>query len=68
MCARRRREGQKSRSQERIAARKEAMSKIGGRNDAKLFAGVFALFFLPPAAILLWAFSSGYLDKLANSY
>jgi hypothetical protein len=34
------------------------------RNDGPFFAGVAALFVLPPAIILLYAFASGYIDQL----
>eukprot|EP01025_Chloroclados_australasicus_P020734 TRINITY_DN21874_c0_g1_i2.p1 TRINITY_DN21874_c0_g1~~TRINITY_DN21874_c0_g1_i2.p1 ORF type:complete len:314 (-),score=34.64 TRINITY_DN21874_c0_g1_i2:220-1137(-) len=59
---------QNTKVQDRIQARKAALAATGERNDSKLFAGIFLLAFLPPAVILAWAFSSGYLDSLAMRY
>ena len=59
---------QKSRVQERMDARKEALSQVGERDDSKFFAVVAAAFFLPPLLILAWAISSGYLDTLRGQY
>lgn len=49
--------------------RKERLSQVGGRNDGKFFAAVAFLVLVPPIGILLWASSSGLLDRLmANAY
>lgn len=54
--------------EDRIAARKGRLSEVGERDDSVFFASVAAAFFLPPLVILVWAFSSGYLDTLASRY
>lgn len=35
-----------------------------GRNDTHFFASVVLLIALPPAALLLWAFTSGYIEEI----
>jgi hypothetical protein len=67
LCCRQRRR-QKSRVQERIDARKDALAQVDQRNDSTFFVVMLAAFVLPPAVILAWAFSSGYLDSLASRY
>jgi hypothetical protein len=52
----------------RIKRRQEYMDQVAERNDTPFFAGLFLLFVLPAAGILLWAVSSGYLDKLSAGY
>ena len=36
----------------------------GGRNDVPFFTGVVLLIALPPAVLLFWAFSSGYIEEI----
>ena len=48
--------------------RREYMERDSIRSDSKLLIGLFAAFVGPAAGILLWAFSSGYLDQLAQGY
>ncbi len=36
----------------------------GGRNDVPFFTGVILLIALPPAVLLFWAFSSGYIEQI----
>eukprot|EP00887_Chlorella_sp_A99_P006478 scaffold3.g6478.t1 len=48
----------------RIRRRKERLEAESQRSNGGVFAGVFALFLLPPLAILGWAWASGYLDQL----
>ncbi len=48
--------------------RREYMDRESGRNDAPFFALLLSFFVLPAAVILLIAFSSGYLDTIADSY
>lgn len=35
-----------------------------GRNDTRFFASVMLLIALPPAVLLFWAFSSGYIESI----
>lgn len=44
------------------------MERDSIRSDSKLLFGLFLAFVAPAAGILLWAFSSGYLDQLAQGY
>ena len=64
----RRDRAQKSRVQERMDARKDALAQVGDRDDSKFFAAVAAAFFLPPLVLLVWAAQSGFLDSLATRY
>ncbi|EFN53348.1 hypothetical protein CHLNCDRAFT_137078 [Chlorella variabilis] len=50
--------------EKRQKRRKEYFEQASERNDGPFFAGVAALFVLPPAIILLAASASGYLDSL----
>lgn len=59
---------EKTRSTERIQARKAALSTVSERNDAPFFLTIVAVFLGPPFLILIWAFSSGYLDRLSSMY
>ncbi|GMH44411.1 hypothetical protein BSKO_12363 [Bryopsis sp. KO-2023] len=55
-------------AQRRIKRRKEYMQTSSGRDNTPFFTIVFGLFVLPPAAILIIAYSTGYLDKLAFGF
>ncbi|PRW59574.1 hypothetical protein C2E21_1826 [Chlorella sorokiniana] len=44
--------------------RKEYFDQQSGRNDVPFFAGVVTLIALPPAVLLIWAISSGYLEEI----
>eukprot|EP00892_Ulva_mutabilis_P010183 jgi/Ulvmu1/7537/UM037_0081.1 len=59
---------EKTRSTERIQARKAALTTVKERNDAPFFLTVLAVCLAPPVLILIWAFSSGYLDRLSSMY
>lgn len=52
----------------RVQKRRDYMERESGRNDGPFFALLFSFFVLPAAVILAIAFSSGYLDTLAQGY
>lgn len=52
----------------RVQKRREYMDRESGRNDGPFFALLLSFFVLPAAVILIIAFSSGYLDTIADSY
>ena len=52
----------------RAQRRREYMERDSIRSDSKLFVGLFVAFLAPAAGILIWAFTSGYLDQLAQGY
>jgi hypothetical protein len=52
----------------RTQKRREYMERESARNDGPFFALLLSFFVLPAAVILAIAFSSGYLDTIAESY
>ncbi|KAI7840903.1 hypothetical protein COHA_005431 [Chlorella ohadii] len=55
---------QESDLERRKRRRKEYFEQQGGRNDVPFFTGVILLIALPPAVLLFWAFSSGYIEQI----
>ena len=53
-----------SSSRIRFATPPSSLLQQSGRNDVPFFAGVVLLFALPPAVLLFWAFSSGYIEEI----
>jgi hypothetical protein len=54
--------------QKRKGKRRAYMEQASDRNDSFFFLGVALLFLLPATVILLWALSTGYIDKLSHGY
>ena len=52
----------------RIKRRQDYLEAESNRNDTPLILGLLAAFILPSLCILIYAFSSGYLDRLASNY
>jgi len=58
----------RSQSQRRIDARKARMDEVGERDDTAFFSLAAAAFLVPAAAILAWAYASGYLAPNTELY